>query len=99
MLHTTKAVRRGVKHALLIADMAYGSYHTTPDEAVRNAARFDKEAGAEAVKIEGGEKRAALIHHISDAEITVAGHIGLTPQSVNVMGGCKVQGKTVNGLE
>ncbi len=62
MLHHTKAVRRGVKHALLIADMPYGSYHTTPDEAVRNAARFVKEAGAEAVKIEGGEKRAGLRH-------------------------------------
>ncbi len=77
MLHHSKAVRRGVKHALLIADMPYGSYHTTPDEAVRNAARFVKEAGAEAVKIEGGEKRADLIRHIIDAEIPVAGHIGL----------------------
>ena len=87
MLHHTKAVRRGVKHALLIADMPYGSYHATSDEAVRNAARFVKEAGAEAVKIEGGEKRADLIHRIIDAEIPGAGHIGLTPHSVNVMGG------------
>ena len=79
--------------------MPYGSYHTTPDEAVRNAARFVKEAGAEAVKIEGGEKRADLIRHIIDAEIPVAGHIGLTPQSVNVMGGFKVQGKTLNAIE
>ncbi len=99
MLHHTKAVRRGVKHALLIADMPYGSYHATSDEAVRNAARFVKEAGAEAVKIEGGEKRADLIHRIIDAEIPVAGHIGLTPQSVNVMGGFKVQGKTLNAIE
>src|SRR5204862_5113789 len=99
MLHHSKAVRRGVKHALLIADMPYGSYHTTPDEAVRNAARFVKEAGAEAVKIEGGEKRADLIRHIIDAEIPVAGHIGLTPQSVNVMGGYKVQGKDLGGIE
>src|SRR6266478_1256587 len=99
MLHHSKAVRRGVKHALLIADMPYGSYHTTPDEAVRNASRFVKEAGAEVVKIEGGEKRADLIHRIVDAEIPVAGHIGLTPQSVNVMGGYKVQGKNLSGVE
>src|SRR5216684_3628432 len=99
MLHHTRAVRRGVKHALLIADMPYGSYHVGPDEAVRNAARFIKEAGAEAVKIEGGEKRADLIRRIIDAEIPVTGHIGLTPQSVNVMGGYKVQGKTLAGIE
>src|SRR5438094_9314068 len=99
MLHHTRAVRRGVKHALLVADMPYGSYHTTPDEAVRNAARFVKEAGAEAVKIEGGEKRADLIRRIIDAEIPVTGHIGLTPQSVNVMGGYKVQGKTLAAVE
>src|SRR6202007_3178169 len=99
MLHHTKAVRRGVKHALLVADMPYGSYHTSPDEAVRNAARFVKEAGAEAVKIEGGEKRADLIRRIIDAEIPVAGHIGLTPQSVNVMGGYKVQGKDLGAVE
>src|ERR1700740_3502660 len=99
MLHHTKAVRRGVKHALLVADMPYGSYHTSPDEAVRNAARFVKEAGAEAVKIEGGEKRADLIRRIIDAEIPVAGHIGLTPQSVNVMGGYKVQGKDLSAIE
>ena len=99
MLHHTKAARRGVKHALLVADMPYGSYHVSPDEAVRNAARFIKEAGAEAVKIEGGEKRAELIRRIIDAEIPVTGHIGLTPQSVNVMGGYKVQGKSLAAVE
>src|SRR5215468_6434476 len=99
MLHHTKAVRRGVKLALLVADMPYGSYHTSPDEAVRNAARFVKEAGAEAVKLEGGEKRADLIGRIIDAEIPVAGHIGLTPQSVNVMGGYRVQGKDLTAIE
>jgi 3-methyl-2-oxobutanoate hydroxymethyltransferase len=99
MLHHTRAVRRGVKHALLVADMPYGSYHLSPEEAVRNAARFVKEAGAEAVKIEGGEKRADLIRRIIDAEIPVTGHIGLTPQSVNVMGGYKVQGKTLAAIE
>src|SRR5438874_5294863 len=99
MLHHTKAARRGVKHALLVADMPYGSYHVSPDEAIRNAARFIKEAGAEAVKIEGGEKRAELIRRIIDAEIPVTGHIGLTPQSVNVMGGYKVQGKSLAAIE
>ena len=99
MLHHTRAVRRGVQHALLIGDMPYGSYHLSPDEAVRNASRFMKEAGAEAVKIEGGEKRADLIRRIIDAEIPVAGHIGLTPQSVNVMGGYKVQGKSLADIE
>ena len=99
MLHHTKAARRGVKHALLVADMPYGSYHVSPDEAIRNAARFMKEAGAEAVKIEGGEKRAELIRRIIDAEIPVTGHIGLTPQSVNVMGGYKVQGKSLAAIE
>ncbi len=99
MLHHTRAVRRGVKNAFLIADMPYGSYHLSVDDAVRNAARFVKEAGAEAVKVEGGEKRAELIRRIIDAEIPVAGHIGLTPQSVNVMGGFRVQGKTLSAVE
>ena len=99
MLHHTKAARRGVKHALLVADMPYGSYHVSQDDAIRNAARFVKEGGAEAVKIEGGEKRAELIRRIIDAEIPVTGHIGLTPQSVNVMGGYKVQGKSLAAVE
>jgi 3-methyl-2-oxobutanoate hydroxymethyltransferase len=99
MLHHTRAVRRGVKNALLVADMPYGSYHVNPEEAVRNAARFVKEGGAEAVKIEGGEKRADLIRRVIDAEIPVTGHIGLTPQSVNVMGGYKVQGKNLAAIE
>ena len=99
MLHHARAVRRGVKHALLIVDMPYGSYHVSPDEGVRNAARYVKEAGAEAVKIEGGEKRADLIRRIIDAEIPVAGHIGLTPQSVNMMGGYRVQGKDLTAIE
>lgn len=99
MLHHVKAVRRGVKHALLIADMPYGSYHVSADDAVRNAARYVKEGGAEAVKVEGGEKRADLIRRIIDAEIPVAGHIGLTPQSVNMMGGYRVQGKDLTAIE
>ncbi|HSB75335.1 MAG TPA: 3-methyl-2-oxobutanoate hydroxymethyltransferase [Terriglobales bacterium] len=99
MLHHTRAVRRAVKRALLVADMPYGSYHVDEKEALRNAARLVKEGGAEAVKIEGGEKRADLIRRVIDAEIPVAGHIGLTPQSVNVMGGYKVQGKTLATIE
>jgi 3-methyl-2-oxobutanoate hydroxymethyltransferase len=99
MLHHTRAVRRGVKNAFLVADMPFGSYHLGVDEAVRNASRFVKEAGAEAVKVEGGEKRADIVRAIIDAEIPVTGHIGLTPQSVNVMGGFKVQGKTLPGVE
>jgi len=99
MLHHTRAVHRGVKQAFLIADMPYGSYHVDEQSALANAARFLKEGGAEAVKIEGGEKRADLIRRIIDAEIPVCGHIGLTPQSVHVMGGYKVQGKTMNAVE
>jgi 3-methyl-2-oxobutanoate hydroxymethyltransferase len=79
--------------------MPYGSYQINPKTALRNATRFVKEGGAEVVKIEGGEKRAELIRRIIDAEIPVAGHIGLTPQSVNVMGGYKVQGKELSGIE
>jgi 3-methyl-2-oxobutanoate hydroxymethyltransferase len=94
MLHCTRSVRRGTRHALLVADMPYGSYHDDPAAAVRNAVRFVKEAGAEAVKIEGGERRLDLIARIVDAEIPVMGHIGLTPQSVNAFGGFRVQGKT-----
>jgi 3-methyl-2-oxobutanoate hydroxymethyltransferase len=94
MLHHTRAVRRGTKTALLVADMPYGSYHDEPMEAVRHAIRFVKEAGAEAVKVEGGERRMDLIARLVEAEIPVMGHIGLTPQSVNALGGFRVQGKT-----
>ena len=99
MLHHVCAVRRGLKDALLIADMPYGSYHVDAKDAVRNATRFVKEGGAEAVKMEGGEKRADVVRQVIDAEIPVAGHIGLTPQSVNRMGGFKVQGKTLSDIE
>src|ERR1700677_1383909 len=99
MLHHLKAVRRGVKHALLVADMPYGSYHVGADDALRNSARFVKEAGTAGVKIEGGEKSADLIRRVIDAEIPVAGHIGLTPQSVNVMCGYKVRGMSLAEIE
>ena len=93
-LHHTKAARRGVHHALLVADMPYGTYHGDIHESVKNGMRFVKEAGAEAVKIEGGERRLELIARLTEAEIPVMGHVGLTPQSVNAMGGYRVQGKT-----
>ncbi len=99
MLLCTRAVRRGTRHALLVADMPYGSYHDDSAAAVQNAVRFVKEAGAEAVKIEGGERRMELISRIVDAEIPVMGHIGLTPQSVNAFGGFRVQGKTAEAGE
>jgi 3-methyl-2-oxobutanoate hydroxymethyltransferase len=99
MLHHTRAVRRGVRYALVVADMPFGTYQVSLQEGVRNASRFLKEAGAEAVKIEGGEKRAELVRHLLDAEIPVMGHIGLTPQSVHRMSGYKVQGKTLPAVE
>jgi 3-methyl-2-oxobutanoate hydroxymethyltransferase len=98
MLHHTRAVRRGVRRAFLIADMPFASYHVSGKDAIRNATRFIK-AGAEAVKIEGGEKRAHLVERLVDAEIPVVGHIGLTPQSLHAMGGYKVQGKTLKAVE
>jgi 3-methyl-2-oxobutanoate hydroxymethyltransferase len=99
MLHHTRAVRRGVKSAMVIADMPFGAYHDEVKEGVRNALRFVKEAGAEAVKVEGGARRAELVRRILDAEVPVMGHIGLTPQSVHKMGGFKVQGKDLSGIE
>jgi len=98
-LHHTKAVRRGVKRALLVADMPFGTYHGDVNESLKNAVRFVKEAGAEAVKVEGGERRLELIARLTEAEIPVMGHVGLTPQSVNAMGGYRVQGKTAGGAE
>lgn len=95
MLHHTRAVRRAVKRAILVADMPYGSYHVSIEDGVANAARFMKEAGAEAVKIEGGANRVELVERLTDAEIPVVGHLGLTPQSVHRMGGYKVQGKSM----
>jgi 3-methyl-2-oxobutanoate hydroxymethyltransferase len=99
MLHHTRAVRRGTRRALVVADMPYGSYHAGTDESLRNAVRFVKEAGAEAVKVEGGERRLELIARLTEAEIPVMGHIGLTPQSLNALGGFRVQGKTADAAE
>ena len=99
MLHHTRAVARGVNRAFLVADMPFGSYHSSTDEAIRNATRFIKEAGAHAVKIEGGERRAGLVRRMTEAEISVVAHIGLTPQSVHRMSGYKVQGRSVEAIE
>jgi 3-methyl-2-oxobutanoate hydroxymethyltransferase len=97
MLHHTRAVRRAVRRALLVADMPFGSYHGSAAEGVANAVRFVKEAGAEAVKIEG--PRIELVRALTDSEIPVVGHLGLTPQSVHRMGGYRVQGKTAEAAD
>ena len=91
-----KAVRRGVQRALLVADMPYGSFHTGEDDTVRAALRLVKEGGAEAVKLEGGQKRVKLVQRLVNEEISVMGHIGLTPQSINQLGTYRVQGKTAD---
>jgi 3-methyl-2-oxobutanoate hydroxymethyltransferase len=93
MLHHAKAVSRRRREALLIVDMPWLSYHTGTRDAVTNAARFVREAGADAVKIEGGRKRLDVLHALLDAEIPVMGHLGLTPQSVHAFGGYRVQGR------
>jgi 3-methyl-2-oxobutanoate hydroxymethyltransferase len=93
MLHHTRAVRRAVHRALLVADMPFGSYHGRISEGVANAIRFVKEAGAEAVKIEG--PRVELVRALSEAEIPVVGHLGLTPQSLHRMGGYHVQARSM----
>jgi 3-methyl-2-oxobutanoate hydroxymethyltransferase len=95
MLHHLKAVRRAVRRALLVADLPYGAYHVSEDDALQAAIQFVKKGGAEAVKLEGGRKRAGLIRRLVEAEIPVMGHIGLTPQSVHSFGGYRVQGKTL----
>jgi 3-methyl-2-oxobutanoate hydroxymethyltransferase len=94
MLHHARAVRRGASRALLIGDMPFLSYQADEAEAVRNAGRFLKEAGMEAVKLEGGRHVAATVRRIVRAGIPVQGHVGLTPQSVNALGGWKVQART-----
>lgn len=94
-----KAVRRAVQRALLVADMPYGSFHTGDDDAVRNALRLVKEGGAEAIKLEGGHKRVHLVKRLVDEEISVMGHIGLTPQSINQLGAYRVQGKTTKAAQ
>lgn len=93
MLHHTKAVRRGARNALVVGDMPFLSYQGAQDEALRNAGRFLKEAGANAVKVEGGGPVVDLTARLTSIGIPVMGHLGLTPQSVNQIGGFKVQGR------
>lgn len=93
MLHHTKAVSRGVQHALVIGDMPFMSYTVSPEEALRNAGRLLQEGGAQAVKVEGAVVTPTIERMVA-AGIPVMGHLGLTPQSINVIGGHKIQGKT-----
>jgi 3-methyl-2-oxobutanoate hydroxymethyltransferase len=93
MLHHTRAVRRAVQFSLLIGDLPFGSYHVNDDNAISVATRFVKEAGVEAIKLEGGRNRIGIVRRLINAEIPVIGHLGLTPQSVHRFGGYKVQAK------
>jgi 3-methyl-2-oxobutanoate hydroxymethyltransferase len=94
MIHHCQAVARGARYALLIGDMPFMSYQASVNEAVRNAGRFLKEGGMDAVKLEGGRDRLPVIEGIISAGIPVQGHLGLTPQSVHLLGGFRAQGKT-----
>ena len=96
MLHHARAVRRAVRRALVVVDMPFGSYHASIAEGLGNAIRFVKEAGAEAVKIEGA--RIELVRSLTEAEIPVIGHLGLTPQSIHRMGGYRVQARTAESV-
>ncbi len=99
MLHHTSAVSRGAKNALIVADMPFLSFQISIEKAIENAGRFLKEAGASAVKIEGGTFRAELIQNLTKNGIPVLAHIGLTPQSIQQLGGYKMQGKTAKEAE
>lgn len=97
MVYMTRSVRRVVKHSLVVADMPFGSYHVSIEEAKRSAIRLVKEGGADAVKLEGGVRMASTIKAIVGIDIPVMGHVGLTPQSLLRMGGYKVQGRGSGG--
>ena len=94
MLHHTRAVVRGTKQALVVGDMPFMTYHTGVSDALRNAARFIQEGGAQAIKLEGGVIVAEVVRRVVDCGIPVMGHIGMTPQSVHQFGGFKARGKT-----
>jgi len=93
MIHHTKAVSRGARHAMVVGDMPFMSYHRSVDEAVGNAGRFLQEAGAQGIKLEGGREMAGTVRSISSAGIPVMAHLGLTPQAIHTLGGYKVQGR------
>jgi len=94
IIRHTQAVVRGTEHALVVADLPFGAFQVSPEETMRAAIRIMKEAMPQAVKLEGGRRVAASVRALTEAGIPVMGHVGLTPQSVNVTGGFKVQGKT-----
>jgi len=99
MIHHTQAVTRGAKYALIIGDMPFMSYNTSERDAILNAGRFMKEGGADAVKLEGGASVKEIVRAIVRAGIPVMGHIGLTPQTISMLGGFKVQGKDAQGAQ
>ena len=99
MIILSKAARRGAPNTFIVGDMPQGSYEVSDPEAVLNALRFVKEAGCDAVKLEGGRRMASRVQAITDAGILVMGHLGLTPQSATSFGGYRVQGKTLEGFE
>lgn len=99
MIHHTKAVSRGANNALVVADMPFLSYHISIEESIKNAGRLIKEGNAHAVKLEGGRDVIDKVEGIVKAQIPVMGHIGLTPQSINMFGGFKVQGKTIEQIQ
>jgi 3-methyl-2-oxobutanoate hydroxymethyltransferase len=99
MIHHTKAVSRGAKYALILGDMPFMSYNTSEREAILNAGRFMKEGGADAVKLEGGASVKETVRAIVKAGIPVMGHIGLTPQTISMLGGFKVQGKDAQAAQ
>jgi 3-methyl-2-oxobutanoate hydroxymethyltransferase len=99
MLHHTRAVARGAKHCLILGDMPFMSYNTSEREAIHNAGRFMKEAGADAVKLEGGASVKETVRAIVRGGIPVMGHIGLTPQTISMLGGFKVQGKDAQAAQ
>ena len=99
MIHHTKAVTRGAKYALIIGDMPFMSYNTSERDAILNAGRFMKEGGADAVKLEGGVSVKDVVKAIVRAGIPVMGHIGLTPQTISMLGGFKVQGKDAQAAQ
>jgi 3-methyl-2-oxobutanoate hydroxymethyltransferase len=94
IIHHTRAVVRGAKNALVVADLPFGAFQVSPEETMRQAARVMKEASPQAVKLEGGVRSAESVRKLTDAGVPVMGHLGMTPQSVNAFGGFKVQGKT-----
>lgn len=99
MLHHARAVSRGAKSALLVGDMPFMSYQVSVEEAVRNAGRFLQQGGMDAIKLEGGRERVDAVRAIVGAGIPVMGHLGLTPQSVNQLGGFRAQGKTASAAQ